>query len=239
VNDVLSRVSRSLVDDVEHGVLPVLLLGLTMFTGVIDAVSILALNRVFVANMTGNVVFTGFALVGIPGFRLDASLFALGGFLVGAWVAGTIAPRLHGTRRGLILRVTVTAELLLVALALLIGIGAGPHAGHFRLDLIAAICAVALGGQNMAARRLAVPDLTTSVLTMTLTGLAADGKAWSNPPVIARRILAVVSMLVGAIIGAVVSRDQDPQPGLILATAILAVVVIVTWILRPRLSRLD
>jgi len=55
--------------------------------------------------------------VGIPGYRLDASLFALGGFLVGAWLAGTVAPRLHGTRRGLILRVTVTAELVLVAIA--------------------------------------------------------------------------------------------------------------------------
>ncbi|HEY7049136.1 MAG TPA: YoaK family protein [Jatrophihabitantaceae bacterium] len=239
MNDLLSRVSRSLFDDVKHGVLPVLLLGLTMFTGVIDAVSILALNRVFVANMTGNVVFTGFALVGIPGFRLDSSLFALGGFLIGAWLAGTVAPRLHGTRRGLILRVTVTAELVLVAIALLIGIGAGRHAGHLRLDVIAAICAIALGGQNMAARRLAVPDLTTSVLTMTLTGLAADGKAWSNPPVVARRIFAVAAMLLGAIIGAVVSRDQDPQPGLIVATAILAAVVVASWILRPRLARLD
>jgi uncharacterized membrane protein YoaK (UPF0700 family) len=42
-------------------------------------VSILTLGRVFVANMTGNVVFIGFALVGIPGFSLSASLFALAG----------------------------------------------------------------------------------------------------------------------------------------------------------------
>lgn len=232
--------SRSLVDDVKHGALPVLLLGLTMFTGVIDAVSILALNRVFVANMTGNVVFTGFALVGIPGFRLDASLFALGGFLVGALIAGAVAPHLHRSGRGLILRVTVTAELGFVAIAMFIGIGAGRHAGHVRLDVIAAICAVALGGQNMMARRLAVPDLTTSVLTMTLTGLAADRRAWTaDRPAVARRILAVASMLSGAIIGAVLARDQDPQAGLILAAVILAAVVAATWVLRPRLARLD
>ena len=57
----------SLVADPKHGPLPVLLLTLTVVTGLVDAVSILALGRVFVANMTGNVVFIGFALVGAPG----------------------------------------------------------------------------------------------------------------------------------------------------------------------------
>ena len=75
---------RSLIANPKHGALPILLLGLTVLTGTIDAVSILSLGRVFVANMTGNVVFVGFALAGAPGFSLAASLFALGGFLVGA-----------------------------------------------------------------------------------------------------------------------------------------------------------
>jgi uncharacterized membrane protein YoaK (UPF0700 family) len=35
------------------------LLGLTVVTGLVDAVSYLRLGRVFVANMTGNVVFLG------------------------------------------------------------------------------------------------------------------------------------------------------------------------------------
>ena len=41
--------------------LPPLLLGLTVVTGLIDAFSYLALGHVFVANMTGNVVFLAFA----------------------------------------------------------------------------------------------------------------------------------------------------------------------------------
>ncbi len=57
---------------------------MTCVTGVVDAVSILSLGRVFVANMTGNVVFVGFALAGAPGFSVAASLFALAGFLGGA-----------------------------------------------------------------------------------------------------------------------------------------------------------
>jgi len=81
-----------------HGPLPPLLLALTVVTGVVDAVSILRLGRVFVANMTGNVVFTGFALVGAPGFSLSASLAALAGFLVGALGGGSLTKRPGGVR---------------------------------------------------------------------------------------------------------------------------------------------
>jgi Protein of unknown function (DUF1275) len=52
---------RSLVAHPAYGPLPRLLLILTVVTGVVDSISILALGRVFVANMTGNVVFAGFA----------------------------------------------------------------------------------------------------------------------------------------------------------------------------------
>ena len=44
--------------------LPAVLVGLTAVTGLVDAVSYLALGHVFTANMTGNVVFLGFALAG-------------------------------------------------------------------------------------------------------------------------------------------------------------------------------
>src|SRR4051812_24202572 len=67
----------------EHGRLPVLLVGLTVVTGLVDAVSYVALGHVFVANMTGNVVFLGFALAGAPGLSAPASLAALGAFLIG------------------------------------------------------------------------------------------------------------------------------------------------------------
>src|SRR5215469_8784891 len=76
-----------------HGPLPGLLLLMTVVTGAVDAVSILRLGRVFVANMTGNVVFAGFAVVGAPGFALGPSLVALAGFLVGAGAGGWLAIR--------------------------------------------------------------------------------------------------------------------------------------------------
>src|SRR6201994_987580 len=106
---------RRLVADGVHGPLPALMLVLTVLTGVVDAVSILSLGRVFVANMTGNVVFVGFALAGAPGFSLAASLSALAGFLVGAAGRGAAVDRL-GADRSRLLAWVAAAELALVVL---------------------------------------------------------------------------------------------------------------------------
>jgi uncharacterized membrane protein YoaK (UPF0700 family) len=57
------------------------------------AVRILRLGRVFVANMTGNIAFTGFTITGAPGFSLSASLFALAGFMAGQPSAARWASR--------------------------------------------------------------------------------------------------------------------------------------------------
>src|SRR4051812_41460328 len=92
---------KALVADAGHGPLP-LLLGLTVLTGVVDAVSILALGRVFVANMTGNVVFVGFAVAGAAGFSVAASLYGLAGFVLGAGVGGRLIRRFGADRARLL-----------------------------------------------------------------------------------------------------------------------------------------
>jgi len=56
----------------DFALVPLLLL-MTAVTGTVDAVSILRLGHVFVANMTGNVVFLGFALAGSPGFTWSSA----------------------------------------------------------------------------------------------------------------------------------------------------------------------
>lgn len=63
--------------DARDGPLPPLLLLLTVVTGLVDAASYLKLGHVFVANMTGNVVFLGFAIAGASGLSIWASLVAL------------------------------------------------------------------------------------------------------------------------------------------------------------------
>jgi uncharacterized membrane protein YoaK (UPF0700 family) len=213
-----------LARDPRHGPLPVLLLLLTTMSGVIDAVSILGLGRVFVANMTGNIVFIGFAIAGVPGFSLAASVAALGGFLVGAFTGGALVDA-FGTHRGLLLRNACGIEFVLVAVALFVTLTADDDKGRIAKVVVAALCAVAMGIQNTAARRLAVPDLTTTVLTMTLTGIAADVRR-SGIATITRRALAVSMMFIGAIVGALLVLHTRLAWALGSALFLLAIVTV-------------
>ena len=201
------------------------MLVLTVLTGVVDAVSILDLGRVFVANMTGNVVFVGFALAGASGFSLAASLSALVGFLIGAAIGGIAVERL-GAHRGRLLVVVSGGELGLIVVALLVAAAAGPDLSALEKDGIAALMALAMGAQNAAVRRLKVFDLTTTVLTMTLTGVAADIRQRDRFAVV-RRLLAVAAMLAGATAGAVLALEASTVAALGLAAALL--VIVVAW----------
>jgi uncharacterized membrane protein YoaK (UPF0700 family) len=216
---------NTLVADARHGPLPTILLGLTVATGVVDAVSILSLGRVFVANMTGNVVFVGFAIARAPGFSLTASVVAVAGFLAGA-VAGGEAGRRLGADRAVLLAAVVAGELALIALAAVVAAVAGEPFAARTGDLLAGLCAMAMGAQNAVARRLAVPDLTTTVLTMTLTGMAVDLDPASRERALPRRLLAVGSMLGGAVAGAELDLHVSAAATLAALTALLAVVAL-------------
>jgi uncharacterized membrane protein YoaK (UPF0700 family) len=226
------------------GPLPEMLLALTLVTGLVDAVSILTLGRVFVANMTGNVVFAGFALAGAPGFSLAASLFALAGFLIGAALGGRLASQ-ASQDRAVHLRAATAAEFALVLVSLIIAVTSGdPAASHGTLhigtgagaagrvpgpdfgaavtDVLALLLAVAMGIQNSAARKFAVPDLTTTVLTMTLTGIGADSRSGHRGRVaLARRLLAVATMLTGAVLGAWLVLSVSAAAALAVAAVLL------------------
>lgn len=185
-----------------HGPLPPLLLGLTVVTGLVDAFSYLVLGHVFVANMTGNVVFLGFALAGAPGFSIAASAVAIVAFGCGALAGGSIGVRL-GHHRGRLLTATVSVQsLLLAASVVLAALHGQPVPAGFRYPLIV-VLALAMGVQNATARRLAVPDLTTTVLTLTITGIAADSTTAGKSASAGRRTISVVAMFVGALVGAV------------------------------------
>jgi uncharacterized membrane protein YoaK (UPF0700 family) len=206
----------------------VLLLGLTVLTGVVDAVSILALGRVFVANMTGNVVFIGFALAGAAGFSLAASVLGLAGFVLGAGAAGR-AIGILGPDRARLLAVAAGVEFALFGVATaVVGMSPDPVPAGAR-DLAVVVLAIATGIQNAIVRWLAVPDLTTTVLTMTVTGLAADVRAGIRDGAFVRRLLAVATMLGGAVAGAALVLRVSPTAALVAGTALLAVVASAAW----------
>src|SRR6266446_7050602 len=107
--------AKSTVD----GPLPLVLIGLTVVSGLVDAVSYLGLGHVFVANMTGNVVFLGFAVAGAPDFSIPASLTAIAAFLVGALAGGRLGSSM-AQQRSRFLGIAILVELGLVAIALLV-----------------------------------------------------------------------------------------------------------------------
>jgi len=212
------------MDDPRHGPLPLFLVLLTVVTGLVDAVSYLALGHVFVANMTGNVVFLGFAVVDAEDFSVSASLTAIAAFLFGALAGGWLAGW-QGAHRGRLVVTTLLLEALLVALALAASLLVSAQGGQY---LIIVALSVAMGLQNATARRLAVPDLTTTVLTLTLTGFAADSAlAGGTNPRPGRRTIATASMFLGAAIGALILLRVGASAVLALALAVLLIVLTV------------
>jgi uncharacterized membrane protein YoaK (UPF0700 family) len=207
--------------DERHGPLPVLLLVFTIVTGLVDAVSYLELGHVFVANMTGNVVFLGFAVADAKDFSIPASLLAIAAFLGGALAGGRLATNL-GNHRGRLLAVATAIEIALVGAAAVVSMLGLVPGGNVVQYVLIVLLAVAMGLQNATARRLAVPDLTTTVLTLTLTGIAADstlaGGANPNP---GRRIVATLAMFVGAGVGALLIFQVGTVAALALALALL------------------
>lgn len=208
----------------EEDGLPPLMILLTVVTGLVDALAYLRLGHVFVANMTGNVVFLGFAAAGASGLSVIGSLLAIGCFLPGGVAASRLAGRL-GENRKRQLRAATAAELVLCAAALVVAAVAGHQLGTGSRYALIVLLALALGIQNATARRLAVADLTTTVLTLTLTGIAADSKLGGGSGAkTVRRLLSVAAMLLGAAVGALLLIELAPVAPLALAAAILAVV---------------
>jgi uncharacterized membrane protein YoaK (UPF0700 family) len=210
--------------DSRDGALPPLLLTLTVVTGLVDATSYLKFGHVFVANMTGNVVFLGFGIAGAAGISVWASLTALGSFLVGGAGGGRIGGRWSSDRVRQ-LTVTTSVELALVTGALVIAAFSAHQIGTASRYAVIVLLAIAMGIQNAAARRLAVADLTTTVLTMTLTGVATDSALAGGPgSKFGRRALSVAAMLLGALIGGLLVLKVDNPAPLALAAGLLAVV---------------
>jgi uncharacterized membrane protein YoaK (UPF0700 family) len=191
---------------------PPALLALTVTTGLVDAVSYLGLGHVFTANMTGNVVLLGFGLANAGGLPVIAPLVSLAAFLLGAGVGGRIVSGL-APRYGRYFRVALAIEAGLLICAAVLAAGTTVKIGSLAAYAVIALVAVAMGVRNATVRKLAVPDLTTTVLTLTITGLAADsrpaGGASHNSR---RRIAAVASILIGALIGALLEQQSLVLP---------------------------
>lgn len=180
------------------------LLLLTASTGCIDAVSYLALDRVFTGNMTGNVLFIGFSLVGAGTAPILNYAIALGGFALGSMIGGRIVGQ--SAKKGLPTAsraVLIAGAALIVASAiywLIVDTLSNPA-----LLTITAILSLVMGAQVSAVKPVGNSDVTTIVVTNTLANLARDsrlaggtGRNWFP------RLAAIIAMGIGAAIGAAV-----------------------------------
>jgi len=178
------------------------LLLLTASTGAVDAVSYLALDRVFTGNMTGNVLFIGFALVGVAGIPLLNNVIALLGFVAGSIVGGRIVGRGHPAGLPTASVATLAAgAVVLLGLASIWSAGAGLPS--WAMLAITALLAAVMGAQVSAVKPIGNSDITTIVITSTLANLSREsrlgggrGQRWFH------RLSAIVFMGIGATLGA-------------------------------------
>lgn len=237
----LAEAGRTLVPRKEdrYGLLSPALVVLTFVAGLVDALSYLSLGHVFVANVTGNIVFLGFSIAHAQGFVWWTSALTLVSFMVGALIGGRIIRRFEENRaKHLLVSTCVRASFVLAALIgvyLLNQLITGPAddasgvssiarlaqttqasqasqpslnfptARHIDLHIILLIVllAPAMGIQNSTARKLSVPDLPTTVLTMTLTGVVADASAHGHQQSkLGRRAVVMLALASGALTGA-------------------------------------
>lgn len=237
----LAEAGRTLVPRKEdrYGLLSPALVVLTFVAGLVDALSYLSLGHVFVANVTGNIVFLGFSIAHAQGFVWWTSALTLVSFMVGALIGGRIIRRFEENRaKHLLVSTCVQASFVLAALIgvyLLNQLITGPAddasgvssiarlaqttqasqasqpslnfptARHIDLYIILLIVllAPAMGIQNSTARKLSVPDLPTTVLTMTLTGVVADASAHGHQQSkLGRRAVVMLALASGALTGA-------------------------------------
>jgi uncharacterized membrane protein YoaK (UPF0700 family) len=187
---------------VSHRMTVVGLLLLTFATGLVDAVSVLVLGHVFVANMTGNVIFLGFWLVPHSGVDMLAAVVAFVCFVAGTVIGGRLARHLdHDVRRWLVIALGLEV-VMLIALAVLAGAGVVDYHDNGKLVLIAGL-AVTFGCQNATARQFGIQELSTTVLTSTIVGIGFDSRlAGGTGQREKLRYAVVLTMCAGAAVGA-------------------------------------
>jgi uncharacterized membrane protein YoaK (UPF0700 family) len=178
---------------------------LTFVTGLVDAGSYVAMGHVLTANMTGNIIFLGFALGGVPGMSIGRSVTVLGFGLTGGLLAGGLDSLLEKQQRNIWLAVAFAIESLLLFGAMTVSWYFEPRGGqHISTAIywVIALTALGMGMRNGTVKRLAVPDLTTTVLTLTVAALAFDFSLTpGNNPRWRRRVGSVLLMFSGAFVG--------------------------------------
>jgi len=206
----------------------VCLLLLTFSTGIVDAISVLVLGHVFVANMTGNVIFLGFWFAPHTVVDMTAALVAFVSFVTGAVLGGRLSRHLDGNVRRWFTVALGVEVLVLATLSILSGTGVLDYHDNTKLILIAGL-ALTFGSQAATARQFGIQELSTTVLTTTIVGIGFDSRlAGGTGQREKLRYSVVLTMCAGALVGATLTR-WFVAPVIGVAAVVVAVASAVFW----------
>ncbi|MEU4131511.1 YoaK family protein [Streptomyces wuyuanensis] len=222
------------------------MVALTLTTGMVEAVSFLALGPVFTAVQTGTMLLLSFALAGVAGLSIAPCLASLVGFTVGAVLSARFESRsrVRGRRW---FREALIAEGLVLTAAAAVAWGIERHAESLtgRHYLVAGLVALAMGIRNVSTLRAGVRGLPTTVTTRAFTALiggsplAVDARIAPGAGNQVRRAASVAAMFAGGLFGAWLLHDGRLSAALVLlvtAALVLAIALSFTWVPRERTS---
>ncbi len=188
---------------VDLSVRDLLLNALAVSSGAVDAISFLALGKVFSAFMTGNIAFLGLRVAGASAPGGVAIVVSMAAFAVGVYLSTRIVRPSEGTGMWP-QRVTVALGVSLIAHAVFLAVWFASN-GQPSIDVAHVLLGswgFAMGMQSAAVRTLHVEGVFTTAATATIILLVGDTTSWSSTVAERRRLASVlVSLFVGATAG--------------------------------------
>jgi uncharacterized membrane protein YoaK (UPF0700 family) len=213
-----------------------LLVGLAVCSGAVDAISFLALGKAFSAFMTGNIVFLALGLTGAGGPNVLRVGAALAAFAAGVAIAAKIVNPSKGSgvwprRVSIALGLSALAQGMFLAGWITTSGRPATGIGH----VLIGISALAMGAQTGAVMSLGVPGVFTTAATATLVGLAGDLAGWPQSPNERGRLAGVLAgVCVGAAAGALLLIHARNYAPLLPVIGTLLVIIAACRLLKPR-----
>jgi uncharacterized membrane protein YoaK (UPF0700 family) len=177
-----------------------LLVGLTFSSGAVDAISYLALGKIFTAFMTGNLVFLGLGIAGAGTSDVVHAGVSLVVFVAGVVLSQWIIEPVRGSavwphRVSVALTVVVVAQ----ACFLVAWLATSGRPSHDAGELLVILSALAMGVQSSAVRALGVQAVFTTAATATVIAFAADLEAGHRSAPERLRVTAILAGLVAGV----------------------------------------
>ncbi|WP_158717771.1 YoaK family protein [Streptomyces sp. NRRL F-2664] len=222
--------------------MPALMVALTGVTGVVEAVSLLALGPAFTAMQTGNVLFLAFGAAQAGDLPTLPAGVSLAAFVLGV-VCGSHLEAVTESRgrHWFVLGLVVESGLLAAAAAAAWGLApqyGTPDARHLA---VMAVVALAMGVRNTTIMRANVPGVPTTLVTRSMTAFLG-GSAMGRDAVYGYgtagwqlRGLSVLAMFTGGALGALLIRAGCAVGWLLLPAAVAVLVVGLAYRGQPAL----